>query len=149
MSQSKDARNKKKSESRFPGAAAWALVRVWMGVFFVFAGLAQMPSLLNASVLSSVTQSVGLEPFQAISLGGFMPILQVVIGFLLLVGVFTPYAALVGLIITAWALYPAGLDLTATGSTVVVCMLALILAKAGRHFGLDALLHKRVHLPLL
>ena len=78
-----------------------------------------------------------------------MPILEVVIGLLLIGGALTPYAALAGLAVTVWAFLPSGLDLISVGTTVSILMLAIILARAGRFFGMDALLHERLQLPLM
>jgi len=142
---------KKREQNRF-APMAWALIRVWMGIFFLTVGMVQLPGQYEASVISGLIQNagmVGVEQFHKLSLGGFMPILLVVIGLLLIGGALTPYAAIAGLAITAWAFLPGGLDLISIGTTVTILMLAIILAKAGRSFGMDALLHERIRLPLM
>jgi len=149
MSNSKDAR--RREQNKF-APMAWALIRVWMGVFFLTVGMVQLPDQYEASVLAGLIQDAGLasvSQFHKLSLGGFMPILEVVIGLLLIGGALTPYAALAGLAVTAWAFFPGGLDLISVGTTVTILMLAIILAKAGRFFGMDALLHERLQLPLM
>jgi uncharacterized membrane protein YphA (DoxX/SURF4 family) len=146
------ARNAGKSGPSPWPRVAWALIRIWTGVFFLTVGLVQISDSLPAAAISGFVQNAdlnGITRFHQLVPGSIMPFIQAGIGLFLIAGVLTPYAALAGLGITLWAYVPAGLDLTSIGTTVTILLLALILARAGRMFGMDALLHRRVHMPLL
>lgn len=142
-----------------------AMIRIWCGIYYLKAGFPKLspeyPQKLAELFRQYIeTSAVGfyktfLSGFAIDHVGLFAFLTsfgEVAAGVALILGLFTPYAAIGGAFMSLnyfLATYGRGGSGTGINLTFIVCMVALIISKAGRHYGMDSLITKYWKVPLL